>query len=176
VEYNPNEQKAVLIPSAKYVALCFKGKDNLSRKGVEWWVVHYVLIDVFEASADVEDDARGSIGKFITDKLFDTERSGWVWDMFLPAMFPEIKKSGEKVDVHARNCPGKIIVLRLGEGKGNQDRGEPEKVNKVYGYEPFTGDVAQYAEAIKKYMPEEEEAPPSTDSSPPDDEPFENQF
>lgn len=164
MEWNPNEQKAPLIAEAWYVALCVKADSQLTRKqGLEMWLVHYKLLAVLEANDKNEADAQDCVGAFITDRLIDASFHGAKWDAFLPAMFSEEKKAGQEVKLFAKQCKGKVIAIRIGHGKGNQDRGESEKISRVYGYKLFEGNLEQFKEQIAEALPDEAEAAPSGD-------------
>lgn len=155
-----------LLATAKYVAVCFKGKTDLTKKADERWRLHYKLLAVMDAKSENEDDAARSVGKSISDNLIDIPGFAYKWDMLLPAMFPEIKASGEKKVLHGEDCIGKVVVIRIGEAKGNPDFNEAEKINRIYGWEPFTGDKAQFADEIRKVLPDEapaQEAPAGND-------------
>ena len=172
MEYN-GKSKVVLIAPASYVAVCFKGDSDMTKNGDERWTLHYKLLAVMEAKDEDENEAADCVGSFISDNLISTKKLAYKWDMLLPIMFPEIKEKGEAANVHAEDCIGCVSVIMV--GKANQDpKWGPTIINRIYRWSPFDGDVTQFADEIKKVLPEADV--PTQEKAPAGDDEFTGQF
>lgn len=186
MEYNPNEPKAHvdLAAAGDYVAYVVKARGGVSKNGNEIWNVDYCLLGLITAPDDAIEDARASVGCMFSDRLIDVDALSWRWDNFLPVMFPEIKKAGETTNMVAPDCIGRTIVIRLDVVDGNQDFGDPAKINRAKKYLKFEGDMAPYAEEISKLKAkfnieiekEDGESPQENSEPKKSSDDFDNQF